>query len=123
MEKFYCISITHSWLLLLSTSKESFAENGNHGLKWALEIADSVRDVSMPEAKLEEILGSVDADGEITESEYTNEWTFYYFLQSGESYEALGVTVYYDGSTFSWDHQKIKFEEIIKLKNQLELKF
>ena len=89
--------------LLLITSKESFAENGNHGLKWALDIADSVRDVSMPGAKLEEILGSVDADGKITESEYTNEWTFYYFLQSGENYEGLGVTVYYDGSTFSWD--------------------
>jgi len=88
---------------LLFATKESFATNGNHGLKWALNIADSVRDASMPGAILVEILGSVDDNGEITESEYTNEWTFYYYLQSGENYESLGVTVYYNSSTFSWD--------------------
>ena len=88
---------------LLLATKESLAANGNHGLKWALNIADSVRDASMPGAKLVEILGSVNAHGEITESEYTNDWTFYYYLQNGEDYESLGVTVYYNGSTFSWD--------------------
>jgi len=89
--------------LFFISSNENFAENRNHGLKWALSIADSIRDVSMPGAKLVEILGSVDASGEIIESEYTNEWTFYYYLQNGENYESLGVTVYYNGSTFSWD--------------------
>lgn len=99
---FVLILLLIGFLQLLSNN-ECFAQNGNHGLQWALAIADSVRDVSIPGAKLVEILGSVDDYGEITKSEYTNEWTFYYHFQERENYESLGVTVYYDGSTFSWD--------------------
>ncbi len=90
-------------LLPLITSDESFSYKEDHSLGWALSIANGIRDAEMPGAKLVEILGSVDAHGEITESEYTNEWSFYYYLQNGENYQSLGVTVYYDGSTFSWD--------------------
>lgn len=89
--------------ILFFTSKKVFGENGSHGLKWALNIADSVRDAKMPGAKLEEILGLVDSNGEITKSEDTNEWTFYYYIESNDGFDGLGVTVYYDGSTFSWD--------------------
>jgi hypothetical protein len=90
-------------LLFFITSDENFAYREDHSLGWALSIANGVRDAKLPGAKLVEILGSVDAQGEITQSEYTNEWTFYYYLQNGENFESLGVTIYYDGSAFSWD--------------------
>ncbi|KPJ71212.1 hypothetical protein AMJ52_08815 [candidate division TA06 bacterium DG_78] len=111
MYKYIIISL----ILLISwtVAPADTGDNSEHSLGWALDIANEVRDAKMPGAKLEEILGSVDENGVITTSEETNEWTFNYYLQRGENYDGLGVTVYYNGSTFSWDHGSLYNVEIL----------
>lgn len=81
----------------------SAEEKSSHSLGWALAIADRVRDRELPGAQLDEILGFVDETGGITESDNTNEWTFHYYVEQDEDYSTLGVTVYNDSSTYSYD--------------------
>jgi hypothetical protein len=86
-----------------SESGEGCANGGNTNLGWALNIAHGVRDSELPGARLVEILGFPDVSGRITKEEPTNDWSFYYFRGTDPDYEYLAVTVYCDGTTFSFD--------------------
>lgn len=95
--------ITGCLLLLIILRISSAEDKMTHSLGWALTIANRVRDGELPGGQLDEILGFVDEQGEITESEDTYEWTFHYYVERDGDYTTLGVTVYNDSSTYSYD--------------------
>lgn len=86
-----------------SESGGECANSGNTNLGWALSIAHGVRNAELAGAQLVEILGFPDGSGRITKEDPTRDWSFYYFRGTDPDYEYLAVTVYCDGSTFSWD--------------------
>ena len=90
-------------LLVTGCAQEQAPSNGNgaHGLGWALNIANGIRDTQLPGAKLNQIAGSyVNINGEITQGGggilEGGLWSFSYYKGNDEF---LAVNVYYDHPT------------------------
>ena len=78
-------------------------DTGDGSLAWALSVADDVVDEEFNGGVLDEVLGFVDDNGRITDTEPTDSRTFYYYRGEQGADGTWAVDVFLDGSTFSWE--------------------
>jgi len=77
-------------------------DGGAHGLGWAMDLADPVRDAQLPGGSLIGIAnGDITDTGEIDENGFWH--LFYAMLDAGAAAQYLVVNVAYDGSTVFYD--------------------